>query len=394
MNSVIDEGSFMDKRILFVESRYNSYYGAQQSMVKLIGVLARGFRCEVLTTKKGRLAEELERMNIPVRIIKLGARSNEFNGKVLKYGLIQKLAVVIELLMFNLRVLQYIFTNKIRIVYVNDARSLIYVGMAAKLLRCKVIYYIRADVEHNWITRLCFLLSNKVITIAQGVLRRLPSSFRGRYAHKTMNIYTGFEFDKEEAEVDAIQLRKKFGIQDHRFVIGYVGSIHPRKGLDVLVNVLEKIGNDHELTLLMAGDASDGQSEYWGELQDRLRQSEVQVIHVGYQRKLAPVYSVMDALVLPSRSEGLPRTVIEAMSFGVPVIATDVGGVKEIIPSEEYGIVIPHDDEEALQEAIQYMRSSPDYRRGVHTSAKRYVREKFNHERFEHEVLSLFTKIS
>ncbi|WP_195574321.1 glycosyltransferase family 4 protein [Paenibacillus sp. 1001270B_150601_E10] len=384
----------MEKRILFVESRYNSYYGAQQSMVKLMGVLSRGFHCEVLTTNKGRLAEELERNHIPVKIIKLGSRSNVFNGRVLQYNWLNKLRVAAELFTFNCRVLHYIYQHHIRIIYVNDARSLVYVGMAAKLLRCKVIYYVRADIEHNWMTRLCFLLSNKVITIAEGVLRRLPTSFLARYAHKTSNIYTGFDFDQEDTEVDAAALKNRYGIEEQRFVIGYVGSIHPRKGLDVLANVLGKIGGGHELALLMAGDPSDGQSEYWKGLYERLMQSKVQVIQLGYQRKLQPVYAVMDVLVLPSRSEGLPRTVIEAMSFGVPVIATDVGGVKEIIPNADYGMVIPHDDEEALTQAIEAMKTSPDYRRTLHSSTKLYVREKFNQERFEHEVLSLFTKMS
>ncbi|MFO0945436.1 MAG: glycosyltransferase [Planctomycetota bacterium] len=68
---------------------------------------------------------------------------------------------------------------------------------------------------------------------------------------------------------------------------------------------------------------------------------ENRVHFLGYQVDVAKYYAMIDLLVLPSRSEGLPNVVLEAMACGVPVVATDVGGVREVVASDENGLLVP-----------------------------------------------------
>jgi len=104
----------------------------------------------------------------------------------------------------------------------------------------------------------------------------------------------------------------------------------------------------------------------------------------------------MDVFVLSSLREGLPLAVLEAMAAGVPVIATDVGGVKEVVTDGEDGLLVPVGDSQALAEAIARVLGDQDLRERLIANAKRKVEAYFsldqmvkNHELLYQEVMTL-----
>jgi glycosyltransferase involved in cell wall biosynthesis len=132
------------------------------------------------------------------------------------------------------------------------------------------------------------------------------------------------------------KLRENLDINKSDFVIGTVGRLSPEKGHELLIKAIAKIKND-KVKLLIVGD---------GPLKDDLLQLTTRlgvnnsVKLCGYDKNIRDYYEAFDLLILPSLKEGLPNVVLEAMVFGIPVISTDVGGVREIITDNENGWII------------------------------------------------------
>jgi glycosyltransferase involved in cell wall biosynthesis len=97
---------------------------------------------------------------------------------------------------------------------------------------------------------------------------------------------------------------------------------------------------------------------------------EKNVIFAGYREDVPRVLSVFDIKVLPSVTEGLPLAILEAMAMGKPVIATEVGGVKEILKDGETGFLVPPQDPEALSERIIYLLRNEDEARQLGIRAR------------------------
>src|SRR5699024_7122441 len=141
----------------------------QKSMLKLIkGLKSQRFVSKVVTTEDGELKRNLESCNVKVDVVKLGKSSNVFGGRVLNYSIIKKIVVLFQLIFYNLKLVRYIFHNKIDIIYVNHSRALLYTLLASKILNKKIVWYIRADISNSIITRICLRHSDYIITIANG----------------------------------------------------------------------------------------------------------------------------------------------------------------------------------------------------------------------------------
>src|SRR5690625_759011 len=380
----------MKKNILFIESRYNSFYGAHKSMLQLIKALdTEYFDYKIVTTEEGNLKKGFNKENINVDIVKLGYKANVFGGKVLNYSFVDKLIVLIQVIILNFKILSYINRHKIDYIYVNDSRSMLYSIIASKLLNKKIIWYIRSDVTNSRITRFSFKHANQIITIAKGVLKDLPVDFIREHKDKITNIYTGFDFDKFKL-IEREEAKKKLDILPGRKVIGYLGSINYRKGIDLLVeSFIEMARRDESLELLIVGDVSEGHEEYWDELIDKLNRSRVNYKYIPYTSEVSKIYCSMDIFVLPSRAEGLPRVVIEAMAHKVPVVSTNVGGVREIIVDGENGFVIKENQSKELNEALETIIEDEQLSKGLSKAAYEQIKYKFSLKEFNENINKL-----
>jgi len=146
---------------------------------------------------------------------------------------------------------------------------------------------------------------------------------------------------------------------DGRTVLGYVGRLHPDKDPMNLLRAVAKLGNSERKKLRIAV-VGDGQCR---EQAHRFVEAEdlgETVQFLGEQARIPELLRDWDALVLPSRTEGLPVAVLEAMSTGLPVIATDVGGVREAVA--DAGVIVPPEDPSALADAIRSIVTDPQLR--------------------------------
>jgi len=183
----------------------------------------------------------------------------------------------------------------------------------------------------------------------------------------TLTTQPDFEFDK-------CALRRGLGIPENAFVIGAMGRLSPEKGHRFLLNAagiaVEQVPN---LYLAVLGDGPERQ--LLEARRDRLK-LEDRVTLPGFQRNVIDWMRACDVIANPSLTEGMPNVLLEAMSLGTPIIATEVGGVPEMITHRESGILVPPANPATLSEAIAELYLRPELRlklaSGAWKAAQRY----------------------
>jgi glycosyltransferase involved in cell wall biosynthesis len=153
------------------------------------------------------------------------------------------------------------------------------------------------------------------------------------------------------------ELRKELGIAPEVPLVGIVARLVPIKAINLLLQAVPKVLQAvPEARFLIVGDG-----ELRGELEALAKQLNIQnsVIFTGFRSDLPRVNADLDCKVLCSLNEGLPVAVIEALAAARPVVATDVGSVKDLVVPGESGVLVPAQDVEALAQGIIKVLSNP-----------------------------------
>ena len=160
------------------------------------------------------------------------------------------------------------------------------------------------------------------------------------------------QFDSKTIDVPAESLRAEFDIAPSANVIGAVGNINPAKGHEFLIEAVAQLDSDAHLVLV--GQVLDSQRSYYESLQQTIRELgiESRVTFTGWREDIPELLSFFDLFVLASVTEACPIVVLEAMAMECPIVATDVGGVRELLPGAEYGWVVPPENPAAISTAI------------------------------------------
>jgi glycosyltransferase involved in cell wall biosynthesis len=133
-------------------------------------------------------------------------------------------------------------------------------------------------------------------------------------------------------------------------ILGVIGRLSPEKGVDVFLDACKHLAAaGRPFSALIAGDGPDRAA-----LEDQCRQLGLgqRVRFLGTVRRVSELYRLLDLLVIPSRSEGLPNVLLEALGAGLPIVATRVGAVPEVLTDEAAGVVVPAGRPAALADAI------------------------------------------
>jgi len=202
-----------------------------------------------------------------------------------------------------------------------------------------------------WLERLCARLSSKIITLSAGLKRELSEVYHVTSPDHIAVIELGFELDalaKVGRHVGSF--RAQHIIPADAPLVGIVGRLVPIKNHALFLQTAQCI---HQ-RLPDACFAIVGDGECRAELETLAQTLGIQdrVRFVGWQTDLVPVYSSLDALALCSNNEGLPVSLIEAMAAGVPVAATAVGGVIDLLDNGRLGVMVPPNNDEALTNAV------------------------------------------
>ena len=159
-------------------------------------------------------------------------------------------------------------------------------------------------------------------------------------------IYNGVDLERFRP-VDKGAARRALGLSQGP-VVGTVAALVPVKGLEYLLEAAHIVRSEvPEVVLTIAGGGA-----LEGTLRRRAKDLGVEVRFLGPRKDVSLVLSALDVFVLPSLSEGMGLSLMEAMAAGLPVVATEVGGVPELVVDGETGVLVPPGDPDALAGAI------------------------------------------
>ncbi len=195
------------------------------------------------------------------------------------------------------------------------------------------------------------------------------------------------EFFKNTKTLDEKELiRDKFKIDKKDFVITFVGRIVKDKGINELIEAFINLSKKYNnLKLLLVGDYEEHLNPIKNE-NKILIDSLDSIITVGFQNDIRDFLSITDLFVLPSYREGLPNSLIEAGSFGIPLLATNINGCNEIIDDGITGILVEKKSAKKLEEAIDKLLEDKELYNSIKLKVRDRIIEKYEQKYFWNEL--------
>lgn len=229
--------------------------------------------------------------------------------------------------------------------------------------------------------------ADRVIAVSQAVAERLKSD---ELSGKISVIVNGIE--TREPKRTRQQVRCELGLED-RLVGLIVARIDGLKGHDTAIRSLSHLKQRGlHLTLLVAGDGAERQNMQ--NLANSLGLGDQEIKFLGFRSDVPDLHAASDFFVLPSVTEGLPLSVLEAMSAGKPVIATPVGGIPELVETGCHGLLVPVGDDTALADAIAQVAKNETFRRALGQAGQDRVERAFSFSQMTERYESLYADLA
>jgi len=219
---------------------------------------------------------------------------------------------------------------------------------------------------HSWLINLG--IAQTLVAVSD---QTLQAAMAEGVAVKKITVIPNGVTPLDTSSIDRVKARKDLGFAENDIFLLSVGRLTYQKGHDVLIQAMPKIINRYPN--VKVGICGDG----------LLRpQIEAQVLELGLSKHVkifgmlsdvSPVLAAADIFVLPSRSEGLSRALMEAMAAGIPVVATNAGGIKDLIVDGVHGLLVPPEDPERLGDSILQLLDNPEMMMKLSAAARAHV---------------------
>ena len=256
--------------------------------------------------------------------------------------------------------------KQIDLIHANSLAAGLIGGIAAKLYGVPIVMHKRYATAYGVLDRLCEKLLDRVILVSEAT--------RWAFAphSKQTLIYNGVELSALRPPLSPPRwrggktLRADLNLDPDALLIGIVTRITPEKGIHLLIEATAKLKASPYIQLLVVGGPYfPKDAEYIDSLKVQAEKLGIadRVIFTGFLEDTGAILSLLDVVLLASTiPEACPRTIIEAMAAGVPVIATPLGGSKELV-TPETGILVPAEDADAFAAAITQLAEDNERRK-------------------------------
>ncbi|HHT9118163.1 MAG TPA: glycosyltransferase family 4 protein [Candidatus Hypogeohydataceae bacterium YC38] len=303
-----------------------------------------------------------------------------------------------------LRLFRLIKEGGYQIVHTHTSKAGILGRLAARLAHTPVIVFTpQGSIFHStffslpkrWffalIERLAALWADKIIAMCQSEVNDYLDH-RIAPKEKYIVIHIGINPDRfRQAQVNVAKKKQELGLPEDSFVIGIIARLSPEKGHFEALEAFQKVHKEIlDAFLLIVGD---------GELKEAIRQRvtsmgvEDRVVMTGYRRDIPEITHILDISFNPSLWDCSPRSILEAMVCGVPVVATAVGGIPEMITNLETGLLVPAGDAEAMAHCILRLRKDEKLRKRLTVKAGKRVQELFDPTQTVEQTVQLYLRL-
>ena len=196
--------------------------------------------------------------------------------------------------------------------------------------------------------------ATKILTVSDAIRLTLACKFKVN-TKKIETLRMGIDFSAfEENSLTKQEIEEKYNLPNDKILIGCVAFHQPIKGVDILLDAISVLKYEHKQTdfvLCQVGGWAGGISQ---ELQRKAKDLKIDdiVVWLGLQDNVPEIMHVFDIYCQPSRSEGLPNTILEAFMAKLPVVASNVGGIPEVVKDGKNGFLVEVENSEQMAEKL------------------------------------------
>jgi len=269
----------------------------------------------------------------------------------------------------------------IDLIHANSLSVALLGGIVARINRVPILMHKRYATSYGILDRICERLLHRVILVSEATRWNFAPP-----AKQTL-IYNGVDLDTFQAspeEVETLRSELLPDASDTSIVIGVVTRITPEKGIHFLVRAMGELKGRTDVKLLIVGGSYFQQDvDYMNELKQEVTDLGVEdsVIFTGFLSDTRIVTSLIDIVLVPSIiPEACPRTIIEAMAVGKPVISTPLGGSKELV-TRETGILVPPEDASAIADAIATLATDRERLKAMSEASRNRAEQLFSSQK-------------
>jgi glycosyltransferase involved in cell wall biosynthesis len=235
-------------------------------------------------------------------------------------------------------------------------------------------------------------LSHAILAVSDDTRRSLER--QGYPGDRIETVHNGVDLPPAGPGTD---IRDELGLDAGAKVVGSVARLCDVKGQRELIEALALLRNGAaDARLLLVGDDLEANGSYRQGLERRAEELGVRdrVHLVGHRDDVDAVLESIDVFALPSWTEGLPMTLLEAMSHARPVLATPVGGTPELVVDGETGVLVRPRDPAALARGLARLLGDPAAARAMGEAGRRRVAERFTAAEMERRVLAVYDRVA
>jgi glycosyltransferase involved in cell wall biosynthesis len=234
-------------------------------------------------------------------------------------------------------------------------------------------------------------MTDQVLSISDALKRRLAKKI-GRLESKIKAVMNGVDLQRFSNHLPRGKIRNSLGISSHSIVIGTVGRFEPVKDqatfLRAMAILLKTYSNN--IKAILVGDGPLREDLH--AVTSKLKINE-HVTFLGKRDDIPDLLRVMDIFVLPSISEGISNTILEAMASALPVVATDVGGTPEIVENGVTGLLVPKENPEIMARSLLELIEDQEKRKTMGQQGRKNAEKYFSIERMVDTYESLYISL-
>ena len=366
--------------VVFFRTAYGTMGGGTKMLLRLLEGLDKDrFNVTLASQRWDELCDRTSKLDVDIEIIPFPGVLDTYDGKLLEMPSHRQAAAGARLLQYNWRFGQRIGTPDI--VWCGGTRP--FVTLIPYLRLSNVVSIWNVGLLHestgtmSWINDLCLRNADHIFIESDNQARRqLTEKQYRRFERKATMFHKGIDvqrFDPRGVEAKT---------QGEGYRVGTAALINPRKGLEHFIDAAAEVLNERpDIHFTIAGEiAREDDKTYRKTLEKRIQEHGIDesVEFLGWVEDMPEYLHTLDVFVLPSLNEGIPGAVREALAMGVPAVASDVGGIPDVVIEGETGFLVEPGDAGAIAEAVSYLLDNPTDRCEMGEQGRDHIVNRFS----------------
>ncbi len=392
------DGTTQPARVLFFDHTA-VWSGGEIALFNLVSALDQNrYHPVVLLCRDGELAEKLKDSNIECIILPMDESVLQIRKGTIGWQSVFRLISAWKVIAYIFSLKNWIIQNKFALVHTNSLKADVIGGLAARMAGVPVVWHIRDRIDCDYLPApavKAFRLGSKIIPryiVANS--NATLSTIQGKTGnHKSVGdngssrmctVHDGL--DQSLYSTNPVSTFESGGLVK----IGLIGRLSPWKGQHIFIQAASLVSKKYkQVKFFIIGSALFDENQYELEIRELVKSLNLQdcVEFVGFVRDVPKCMKDLDIVVHASTTgEPFGQVIIEGMAAGKPIVATNGGGVPEIVRDGETGFLVPMNDHIAMVSALSRLIENPEMAREMGAAGYKRVRNEFSIQKTAREI--------